>query len=89
VTRDITRRLNNGPGGNRTDSDTREEGREKEVVPWRNDDNVIIAGVKSLQEACSSPATAEDDNSFLRRIGRELLAWVSVLVGKIKYSACG
>ena len=65
VARDITRRLNNGPGGNRTDSDTWEEGREKEVVPGRNDDDVIVVGVESLQETCSSPTTTKDDDSFL------------------------
>ena len=65
VARDITRRLNNSPGGNCTDGDTREQGREKEVVPGRNDDNVIIIGVESFQEACSSPTTTEDDDSFL------------------------
>ena len=89
VARDITRRLDNGPGGNRTDSDTREEGREKEVIPGRNDNNVVFVGVKSLQKACSSPTTAENNNGFLRRIGGELLAWMSVLVGEIGYCTCG
>jgi hypothetical protein len=62
---DITRRLDNGPRSNRTDSDTREEGREKEVIPRRNDDHVVIVCVKSLQETCSGPTTAENNDSFL------------------------
>lgn len=65
MARDITRGLNNCPGRDRADSDTGEEGREKEVVPRRNDDNVIVVGVESFQEACSGPTTAEDDDSFL------------------------
>jgi len=89
VARDITRRLDNGPGGNCTDSDTREKGCEKEVIPGRNDNNVVFVGVKSLQKACCSPTTTENNNSFLRRIGGELLAWVSVLVGEIGYCTCG
>lgn len=65
VARDVTRRLDNGPGRDRADSDTREKGREKEVVPWRNDNNVVIGSVKSLQKACGGPTTTENNNGFL------------------------
>ena len=65
MARDITRRLDNGPRGNRTDRDTREKGREKEIVPGRNDNNIVFGGVKTLQKACGSPTTAEDNNGFL------------------------
>ena len=89
MTRDITRRLDNGSGGNRTDSDTREKWREKEVVSGRNDNHVVIGCVKPLQKACGGPTTAENNNGFLGRIGGKLLAWMFVLVGEIIYRTCG
>lgn len=65
----------------------RQERREQEEVPRRDDHDVVVFSIQLLEQRDGAPARAEDDEGFLGRVGLELVGGVAEGVDVVAYVA--
>ena len=76
--------FHNAPRLDRSHGDARQQGREEEIVPWRDHGDIKLSRLEVVDDTESSPSCPEDDNFLLDSSecrSRELLHILPSIVG--------